>query len=49
MPIIHNKNIEDLPLHDDATYKTIVGDEEGSTPVRFGLQTSPPGFNTGIH
>ena len=49
MPIIHNKNIEDLPLHDDATYKTIVGDDEGSTPVRLGLQTSPPGFNTGIH
>lgn len=49
MPIIQNKTVEDLALHDGATYKTIVGDDEGSTPIRLGLQTSPPGFNTGIH
>jgi quercetin dioxygenase-like cupin family protein len=49
MPIIHNTEVEEVPLHDEATYQTLVGDDEGSTPVRLGLQTSPPGFNTGIH
>jgi mannose-6-phosphate isomerase-like protein (cupin superfamily) len=49
MPIIRTTDIEDVPLHDDATYRTLVGDDEGSTPVRLGLQTSPPGFNTGVH
>ena len=49
MPIIQNSSVKDHPLHDDATYKTLVGDNEGSTPIRLGLQTSPPGFNTGIH
>ncbi len=41
--------VEDIPLHDNATYRTLVGDREGSTPVRLGLQTSPPGFDTGVH
>ena len=49
MPIIQNANVDDVPLHDNATYRTLVGDDEGSTPVRVGLQTSPPGFNTGVH
>ncbi|MBO38536.1 MAG: hypothetical protein CMM75_05100 [Rhodospirillaceae bacterium] len=49
MPIIQNRTVRELPLHEGATYRTIVGDDEGSTPVRLGLQTSPPGFNTGIH
>lgn len=49
MPVI---SLEDVPLeqfHDGATYQTIVGDDEGSTPVRLGLQVSPPGFSTGDH
>ena len=31
------------------TYQTLVGDTEGSTPVRVGIQTSPPGYATPIH
>jgi mannose-6-phosphate isomerase-like protein (cupin superfamily) len=27
----------------------LVGDDEGSTPVRIGIQTSPPGYSTGTH
>ena len=49
MPVI---SLDDVPFeqfHDGATYQTIVGDEQGSTPVRLGLQTSPPGFCTGDH
>lgn len=49
MPIIGPNDVIDAPLHDGATYRTLVGDDAGSTPVRVGLQTSPPGFNTGIH
>ena len=32
-----------------ATYQTIVGDDDGSTPVRCGIQTSPPGYETPNH
>ena len=49
MPIIPKNSVLDLPLHDGATYQTLVGDEEGTTPVRLGLQTSPPGFSSGVH
>ena len=27
-----------------ATYRTLVGDEQGSTPIRVGIQSSPPGY-----
>ena len=49
MPVI---NVDTVPLeafHDGATYQTLVGDDAGSTPVRLGLQVSPPGFSTGEH
>ncbi|MEK9644526.1 MAG: cupin domain-containing protein [Alphaproteobacteria bacterium] len=42
----------EVPLEEfpgGATYRTIVGDEEGSTPVRCGIQTSPPGYATPNH
>jgi mannose-6-phosphate isomerase-like protein (cupin superfamily) len=32
-----------------AVYQLIVGDEEGTTPVRTGIQTSQPGYATGLH
>ena len=38
---------EDFP--GGATYRTIVGDDAGSTPVRCGIQTSPPGYATPNH
>lgn len=49
MPII---NIEDVRIEEfgtGRTYQTLVGDDEGSTPVRVGIQTSPPGYSTGTH
>jgi len=49
MPIIH---IEDAHREEHETgriYETLVGDDEGSTPVRVGIQTSPPGYSTGTH
>ena len=49
MPVI---NIEDVRIEEfgtGRTYQTLVGDDEGSTPVRIGIQTSPPGYSTGTH
>ena len=49
MAIIRLEDVAKEAFHDGATYQTIVGDDAGSTPVRIGVQTSPPGFSTGTH
>ena len=49
MPIIRLEDVPKEIFPGDATYQTIVGDEAGSTPVRLGLQVSPPGYSTGTH
>ncbi len=49
MPIIRLRDVPKEPFPDGATYQTIVGDEAGSTPVRVGVQVSPPGYSTGTH
>ena len=49
MPVFKNIEIHARPLHDNATYRTLVGNDDGSTPLIIGLQISPPGFNTGVH
>jgi quercetin dioxygenase-like cupin family protein len=33
----------------DACYQPIIGDEEGTTPVRTGIQTSQPGYVAPMH
>jgi mannose-6-phosphate isomerase-like protein (cupin superfamily) len=49
MPIVYHEDLPREPFPHGATYQTIVGDAEGSTPVRLGLQTSPHGYSTGTH
>ena len=49
MPIVRLDDLEKQPFTDGATYQTIVGDDDGSTPVRVGVQVSPPGYSTGTH
>lgn len=49
MPIIHLDDVPKESFPDGATYQTIVGDDAGSTPVRIGVQVSPPGYSTGTH
>ena len=50
MPIVRH---DDVPFEAfrgrGATYRTLVGDGAGSTPVRLGLQVSPPGYSSGEH
>jgi quercetin dioxygenase-like cupin family protein len=33
----------------DAVYQLLIGDEEGTTPVRVGIQTSEPGYEASLH
>ena len=49
MPIIRLEDVPKEAFPNGATYQTIVGDDSGSTPVRVGIQVSPPGFSTGTH
>jgi quercetin dioxygenase-like cupin family protein len=49
MPIVYHKDVATEPFKGGATYQTLVGDEQGSTPIRVGIQTSPPGYKTPLH
>jgi mannose-6-phosphate isomerase-like protein (cupin superfamily) len=49
MPVVYHDNIPSEPFRGGATYQTVVGDQQGSTPVRLGIQTSPPGYRTPLH
>jgi quercetin dioxygenase-like cupin family protein len=49
MPIVHLTEVPREAFKGGATYQTIVGDQEGSTPIRVGVQTSPPGYRTPLH
>ena len=49
MPVVHHANVASETFKGGATYQTLVGDSEGSTPVCIGIQTSPPGYKTAVH
>jgi quercetin dioxygenase-like cupin family protein len=49
MPVVHHSDVASEPFKGGATYQTLVGDAEGSTPLRIGIQTSPPGYRTPLH
>jgi putative monooxygenase len=49
MPVIRLETLPEESFTGGATYRTIVGDDTGSTPLRVGMQVSPPGYSTGIH
>jgi quercetin dioxygenase-like cupin family protein len=49
MPVVRITDVAGEPFRGGATYQTIVGDQEGSTPIRIGIQTSPPGYRTPLH
>jgi len=49
MPVVYHDNVPIEPFRGGATYQTVVGDQQGSTPVRLGIQTSPPGYRTPLH
>ena len=47
--IVRHEDIAPQTFPGGATYQTLIGDEAGSTPVRCGIQTSPPGYETPNH
>ena len=47
--IIRHGAVDSEKFAGGATYQTLVGDDVGSTPVRCGIQTSPPGYATPTH
>ena len=49
MPIIQLDDAHREEFETGRVYQTLVGDDDGSTPVRVGIQTSPPGYSTGTH
>ena len=49
MQVIYHKDVARQPFPGGATYQTLVGDDSGSTPVRLGIQTSEPGYETPYH
>lgn len=49
MPVVELDDVKPEGFPGGATYQTLVGDENASTPVRIGVQVSPPGYSTGTH
>ncbi len=49
MPVIQHSNVAHEAFKGGATYQTLVGDTGGTSPVRIGIQTSPPGYKTALH
>jgi mannose-6-phosphate isomerase-like protein (cupin superfamily) len=49
MTVISHDGLPVEAFDGGATYRTIIGDDDGSTPIRLGLQVSPPGYATPTH
>jgi quercetin dioxygenase-like cupin family protein len=49
LAVVLHSDVTREPFNGGATYQTLVGDAQGSTPFRLGLQTSPPGYRTPLH
>jgi quercetin dioxygenase-like cupin family protein len=49
MQVIRLADTEVVKFGPDATYQLILGDDEGTTPIRTGIQTSQPGYATPPH
>lgn len=49
MKVVRLDETEVVSFGPGAVYQLILGDEQGSTPIRTGIQTSQPGYQTGLH
>src|SRR5262245_37707469 len=47
--VIRLDQVERVKFGPDAYYQPIVGDAEGTTPIRTGIQTSQPGYVAPMH
>lgn len=49
MKVIRLADTEIVKFGPDAVYQLILGDDEGTTPIRTGIQTSQPGYVAPVH
>lgn len=49
MKVVRLDETQKVPFGPDAYYQLIIGDDEGTTPIRTGIQTSEPGYVTPVH
>ena len=49
MPVILHASVSGESFQGGATYQTLVGDSQGSTPIRIGIQTPPLGYKASLH
>jgi quercetin dioxygenase-like cupin family protein len=49
MKVVRLAETEAVSFGSGSVYQLLIGDDEGSTPVRTGVQTSQPGYETGLH
>jgi quercetin dioxygenase-like cupin family protein len=47
--VVRLDQVQKVSFGPDACYQLIIGDEEGTTPVRTGIQTSQPGYQAPVH
>jgi len=47
--VVRLEDTEIVKFGPDATYQLILGDDEGQTPIRTGIQTSQPGYTAPMH
>jgi hypothetical protein len=48
--VIHHAERPTVAFAGGATYQPIIGDDNGAgVPLRTGIQTSPPGYQTRLH
>jgi len=47
--VVRLEETEIVKFGPDAFYQPIIGDDEGTTPIRTGIQTSQPGYVAPVH
>ena len=49
MPVVRIADVPRETFKGGASYQTIVGDDNATSPIRLRVQTSPPGYRTALH
>jgi quercetin dioxygenase-like cupin family protein len=49
MPIVIHREVPVRSFAEGSSYRMLVGDEDGSTPICVGLQTCEPGYASRLH
>src|SRR5262245_52462789 len=49
LKVVRLDETEVVKFGPDAVYQLILGDDEGTTPIRTGIQTSQPGYAAPVH